>query len=174
MPTALTYTYCTEADIQALLGSDGTTARLDDDDTGAQSATEAGYLTTAIYWATDRCNFYLLSRYAAQYLAQSWLVNQWCVLCAAKWLSSRRGNPPPGSINELYEQAVEDMKLVHDGKYEVPGIGTRDAQWPFWSNVRVDAVYALRKIRVEKPISEKTATTYPQHPDRVAEFIWEF
>lgn len=174
MPTDLQYTYCTEADIQALLGADGTTARVDDDGTASQSAAEAEYLSQAIQWATDRCNFYLLGRYPAARLATSWLVNQWCVICAAKWLSSRRGNPPPGVVNDLYEQAVEDMKLVHDGKYDVPNIATRTAQWPFWSNVRVDALYSLRKIRVERPISEKSNTTYPQNADRVADVIVEF
>ena len=174
MPTALTYTYCTEADVQALLSADGTTARVDDNGDNSQSATEAGYITSAINWATDKINFFLLPRYSAPNLSTSWVVNNWAVILAARWLSMRRGNPPPGSVNQLYEEAVEDLKLVHSGAYEIPGIGTREVLWPVWSNVRVDPLYILRKIRVERPISEKTSTPYPQNRDRVADNIVEF
>ena len=173
-PAALTYTYCTEEDLQALLSETGTTARVDDNGDNAQSATEAGYLDKAISWATDKLNFYLLSRYAADKLATSWVVNQWAVIFAARWLSQRQGNPPPGTINELYAEAIEDLKLVHSGAYEIPGIGTREVLWPVWSNVRVDTLYVLRKIRVERPISEKTKPGYNQNLDRVAEHIVEF
>lgn len=173
-PTSLTYVYCTEADLQALLSEAGTTARVDDDNDNSQSVTETGYLNNARYWATDKINFYLLSRYAADKLATSWVVNNWCVILAGRWLSMRRGNPPPGVITQLYEEAIEDLKLVHSGSYEVPGVGTRDVLWPVWSNVRVDPLYVLRKIRVERPISEKTRTSYPQHLDRLAERIVEF
>lgn len=173
MPTNLTYTYATEADIQGLLSVDGTTARVDDDGTGAQSATEAGYITQAIQYATDRCNFYLLGRYAAARLQQSWIVNNWCVIVAAHWLSMRRGNPPPGSVKALYEEAIEDMKLVQKGAQEVPGIGARGSQWPVWSNVRVEALYSLRKLRVEVQLSEGTQLPERKNPDFGAERIWE-
>lgn len=172
-PTALSYTYCTEADLQAFLGADGTTARVDDDGDNSQSVAEAGYLTKAISWATDRVNFYLLARYAAADLYTSWMVNEWAVICSTYWLSVRRGNPPPGSTAKLYEMAVEEMKLVHSGQYEVPGIGTREVLWPAWSNVRVDQLYTVRKIRVERPLSEQTPVGYRQNVDWVAQRIWE-
>lgn len=174
MPTNLVYTYATEADIQALLGLDGSTSRVDDDGTGDQSVAEAAYMAKAIQWATDKCNFYLLSRYADVDLARSWVVNNWCVICAAKWLSSRRGNPIIASVSTAYEEAIEDMKAVHRGDFEVPGIGNRDNQWPLWSNVRVDVTYTLRKIRVERPISERTAQPGRGNIDRVADRTWEF
>lgn len=173
-PTALAYTYCTEEDLQALMGIDGTTARVDDDGDNSQSVAEAGYLSKAVSWATDKVNFYLLARYPAERLAASWLVNEWAVICAAHWLSQRRGNPPPGSIKGLFEQAVEEMTSVHSGLFEVPGVGTREVLWPAWSNVRIDQLYALRKIRVERPISERTPVGYRQNVDHVANRIWEF
>lgn len=172
-PTELAYTYCTEADLQAVMGVDGTTARVDDDGDNAQSVAEAGYLTKAISWATDRCNFYLLPRYPADRLATSWMVNEWCVCCSLYWLSQRRGNPPPGATAKFYELTVEEMKLVHSGQYEVPGIGTREVLWPAWSNVRVDQLYTLRKIRVERPLSEQTPVGYRQNVDWLAQRIWE-
>jgi hypothetical protein len=173
-PTALTYTYCTEEDLQALLSVDGTTARVDDNGDNSQSVTEALYLSKAISWATDRVNFYCLPRYAADKMAASWVVNNWAVVLAGHWLSIRRGNPSPGSLKQFYEETVEDLKLVHSGAFEIPGIGTREVLWPAWSNVRVDPLYILRKIRVERPISEKTSPQYRQNIDRVADLLVEF
>lgn len=173
MPTALAYTYCSEADIQALLSSDGMIGRVDDDNDGTVDATpEQLYLDKAISWATSRINFYCLPLYTAASLADSWVVNEWCVILACHWLSSRRGNPPPGSFKDLAEQAIKDLELVAAGRFQVPEAGYREAAWPAWSNIRVDILYSLRKVRVERPISDQTPTTYPQTRDRGAEFMW--
>lgn len=170
-PAALSYTYCTADDLEALLSADGSDARIDDDAGGSVSATEEGYRTKAVNWATARVNFFCLSRYAAADLAQSWLVNNWCVICAAYWLAKRRGNPSPGSLAELYDEAVEDMKLVHSGAYEISDIAQRNISWPAWSNVRVDVLYSLRRIRVERPISDQSSPS--KHQDVAAAYIVE-
>lgn len=99
------------------------------------------------------------------------MVNQWCVILAAYWLSIRRGNPPPGSFDDLCKATLADLEKIHSGQFDVAGIGEREAGWPAWSNVRVDILYPLRKIRVERPISEKQPTTYQQAKDWPAEFI---
>jgi len=174
MPPALAYVYCTESDIQSLLSVDGETGSLDDDNDGSVNAVEQGYLTQAINWASDRVNFFCLPRYAAVDLANSWLVNNWTVICAGYWLSTRRGNPPPGSFADLYEDALKDMEMIRTGQAQLPGIGLRTNAWPAWSNVRVDQLYALRKIRVEKPISEQSPVKdYYQQQDWAANFIIE-
>lgn len=172
-PSALSYTYCSAEDLQALLSTDGHVGRLDDDSSGAINGDESTYLTKAISWATSRVNFFCLSQYAAQDLATSWLVNNWCVVLAAHWLSCRRGNPPPGSFDKLYDETMEDLKMVHSGAHQIPELAYRSAHWPAWSNVRVDALYALRKVRVERPISEGTSTPYQQHTDWPAQFTVE-
>ena len=155
-PTALSYTYTSVDDIQTLISVDGYTGRLDDDATGTLSATESAYLTAkGINWATARVNFYLLAHYEAVDLAASWLVNEWCTIVAGYWLSCRRGNPAPGSLKELYEQAVEDMKLVHSGEHNLADVGLRSAAFPSWSSVRVDTLWNLRKVRTERQLSQK-------------------
>lgn len=174
MPAPLLYTYCSETDIQALLSVDGETGSLDDDNDGSLNPTEEGYLAQAINWASDKVNFYCLSRYAASDLVNSWLVNNWCVILTAYWLSTRRGNPSPGSFADLYEEAIKDLEMIRKGEAQLPGIGLRTAAWPAWSNVRVNQLYALRKIRVERPISEQSpAKDYYQQQDWAANFIIE-
>lgn len=156
-PTALTYVYTTSDDLDVILSMDGVEGRIDDTDDGVLSTNEILYRSKAIYWATARVNFFCLSRYAASDLAQSWLVNDWCTILATYKLSLRRGNPVPGSLIELRDQAEEDMKLVHSGAYEISDIAQRNISWPAWSNVRVDVLYNLRRIRVERPISDQSS-----------------
>ncbi len=174
-PAALAFVYCTQDDVDAVLSVDGTVGRADDDATGALSATETGRITKCINWASDRINLFLLSQYAAADLAGSWLVNEWCAIMAAYKLSCRRGNPPAGSLATLYDEAIEELKAVKSGEYQLPGIGARDLFTPAWSNVRVDLSYALRKIRVEKPMSERSSQqgTYTQQKDVISDMIIE-
>lgn len=173
--TAPAHVYATEEDLDALLSEAGTDNRVDDDANSAPASLEAGYLTKALYWATARVNMYALGRYAASDLANSWVVNNWCVVLACHWLSCRRGNPPPGSFDQLKDEVMEDLKAIRAGEADLPEIGLRNAAWPAWSNVRVDCLYRLRKIRVEKPISEKTAQRGPflQHRDIGADITIE-
>lgn len=172
---SLTYTYTTRADIEAILSFDGAQGRLDDDSSGALSASEQGFVTKAISWATARVNLYLLGRYAASDLATSWIVNQWSTIVACYWLCCRRGNPAAGSIKDLYEETMEDLKLIRSGEGQLPDVALRTAAWPAWSNVRIDILYRLRKARVERPLSERRggAPDYQQHRDIGADFLVE-
>lgn len=173
MPATPSVTYCSEDDLKALLSSVGQENRVDDDSSGTLSSPEQVYLDKARYWAKARVDFYCRLLYRESDLAESWLVNNWAVICGAYWLSCRRGNPPPGSFDDLYKEAVEDMKLVHSGQYQIPDIGLREVAWPAWSNVRVDQLYNLRRVRVQRPISEKSPTPYRQNRDWPGEFILE-
>jgi hypothetical protein len=151
---------------------DGETSRLDD--TGSGTINTA-FLNQAINWGTAKCNFYLLSRYNAIDLAQSWVCNNWAVICTAYWLSTRRGNPPPGSFDDLYKEAIEDMKAVHSGDYSLPEIGLRSQAWPAWSNLRHDLFYTMRKTRVERAagMSEQTPVPYMGNQDWAGAYIIE-
>ncbi len=173
--TPLAYVYLTESDLQALMSIDGETGRLDDNNDGSISTPpESTYLTAAINWATSKVNFYALSLYSASDLSTSYLVNQWAVVCGAKWLSSRRGNPAPGSFDDLYKETIEDLKLIKTGEYQIPDLGYRAIAWPAWSNVRVDILRTFQRVRVERPISERSPTPYVQHTDTPFDGVfWE-
>lgn len=174
--TSLSYTYCTQADVEVLLSVNGETARLDDDAGGSLSATESGYLTRAIAWATARINLCLLGKHSASDLADSWIVNQWCSIVAAYIVSCRRGNPVAASLKDLYDEAMEDLRQLQRGEAQLPDTALRSAAWPAWSNVRVDILYRLRRARVEKPISETRSGQpqgYTQNRDVLADHIIE-
>lgn len=170
--TTPTHVYCTKEDLEALYSVDGILGRVDDTNSGTLDATETGYLDKARYWATRKVDFFCMARYADSALATSWVVNEWAIILACFWLSSRRANPVPNSILELYKEAMEELKSVQAGRFEIPDIGQRAAAFPAWSNVRVDPMSRLRKIRVERPISEPTPTPYRQDRDWSAELLW--
>lgn len=172
-PAALAYTYCTQDDVDAIVSALNRTSMMDDDESGTLDATEQGFVTKAINWATDRVNFFAAVRYAPSSLAQSWFINSLCSILATKWISMHRGNPPPEAIDELYDDAIRDLERIHAG-WQVPIISPRMVIWPFISNVNVDEIYRLRKIRVEAPLSDKEPVDYIQNLDRIAEVTFEW
>ncbi len=174
-PTAPSVVYVTRADLDDFLSPTGVDSRVDDDSTGAISAADARALDNARYWATGRVNMHALGRYAAADLGNSWVVNQWAVVLACHWLSCRRGNPPPGSFDKLYDETVLDLKELRAGTIDLPDVGLRSNAYPAWSNIRCDIFYGLRKLRVERPISrdDPTAGPFRSYRDVVADLIPE-
>lgn len=171
-PTALSTLYCDQDDIEALLSDEGVVGRLDDDMSGTNSAAEIAILTTyARNYATTRVNFYCQPKYDTDDLGTSWLVNDWATVIASRWLCLRRGNPVPKQIEQLFKETIDDMKRVKTGEHEIPEIAARVANSPFWSNIHVSVIHRLRKIRVERPISERTPTDYLQQRDHAADII---
>jgi hypothetical protein len=171
---SLEYTYCTETDVDTLLSAEAKNLWLDDNSDHAVDSTERARLTTqGINWATSRVNFYCQRRYESSDLADSWLVNDWATVVAVRWLCTRRGNSVPQSIQALYDEVIGDLEQVRDGKMQLPDIGSRSVEWMVWSNVKVDWRYPLRRVRVQRPISERSERNYRQRNDTVADHIRE-
>ena len=173
MPTALTTLYVSQSDMEDLLSTEGVELRLDDNGDGSVSAAELLRLTTnARNYATAKVNRYLSGRYAEADLATSWVINEWAAYLACNWLSRRRGNP--GLFKAEVGEAIKDMKEIRAGVSNLEDIPARHPSWPTWSNTRVDSNYRLRKIRVERPISEEEPTSgKPQQRDIWADVIFE-
>ena len=92
----------------------------------------------------------------------------------------RRCNPLPDSVRELAHGdgsetnrgAVGDMMDVRRGMASLD-VGSRNVEWPAWSNVRVDPRYRVRQARVQRSLSEQTPRQSPVAPDWGSEFGWE-
>jgi hypothetical protein len=175
VPTAQTLLYCSDEDVKGLMSALGVLLRLDDDQSGVAEADETSRLRQAREYATARVKFYCLIHYDDAKLASSWLVNDWATTIACYWLSARRGNPIPESLLQLYQGAdgkggvLGDLEAVRKKELVIPDIAFRNVDWPAWSNVHVDPRYRVRQIRVQRLISEKTPTQYPQTVDISAE-----
>src|SRR5262249_39802752 len=113
-PQPLAYLYTSRSWLESLLSIEGVNLRLDDDQSGVvETSPEENYLTyQGINIATARVNGYCLQIYDALQLANSWEVWDWATIVGARWICSRRCNPIPESIMELYEEAITELKEI--------------------------------------------------------------
>jgi hypothetical protein len=154
MPLALDTLFCTRADVEAMASVYGVDLMLEDYEEASPTATEEAYLDKMIQWGCAEVYRYLGKKYDADQLALSWEVNEWATICVLRRVRSRRGNSPPAIIQELYEQAVVDMKEIGWGEGTLPDIAERSVDTPSVSNIRVDTRYGNKKIRVQRPLSD--------------------
>lgn len=113
-------------------------------------------------------------RYDDDALAQCWSVNDWATTIAARWVSMRRGQGAPGSLQKEYERVREELKFVRAGVINLEDVGTRTSGWPFLSNVTLDLGYDHRRLRVQPYQSEQTPTQFAQQVDWNSVFWIEF
>lgn len=153
--------YCTATDLQSRISSTGYNLRVDDDATA---------VTPCLQRAKNTILFYAEPLYGATDLqtnanAAGW-VNDKATDIALYHLCARRGNPVPASIKEDYQQAMQELALVHDDNAHIPELAQRHTDAPTFSNIRVDPTFNYRKIRVERTLSDQTTPTgYTQTPD---------
>jgi len=172
----LTYLYCTQADVESILSSAGVLDRLDDEGDQYVTSTELVAMTDIITDASETVNFYAWSRYSGESLATSNWVKRRTAELAAYELCTRRGNPAPEAVEAKALAAQEMLSKVRDRNHPIPGIGLRRILAPAWSNIRCDARYNWKVIRVERgtSTSEPTQqTTQPQFIDRGEQYSYE-
>ena len=174
VPAALTYRYTDKAEIEDLLSVNGVVLRADDRDRGTLSSTELDRINlNAVNYATGKCNLYLLERYEASILVDSWIVHHWATVIAARWLCKRRGNSVPESLEDEYEEIIEEMQKVKEGELSLGDVAQRESDQPTFSNVTVDTTYDLRQIRVQRPISEQSPSVFPQQRHHPSDYLVE-
>lgn len=133
-------------------------------DSGVNAATGAR-LAVATRKGTSRVKLYCNGRYDDSQLVLSGTVCDWATICAAKFLCTRRGQGCPKSIQNDYDEAIEEMRMVQAGQLSLEDIGTRGADWPTVTNVIVNPAYSGMRARVQTNISEQTPTNYSRFVD---------
>jgi phage gp36-like protein len=156
--------YASRTDLEHLLSVYGVDQRLDHDGSGGISAAEEAFLTDCLTEASETVNWYLFNRYDPVNLAMSnWVARKTTILAAYR-LTSSRGNPP--LFVEDAERALDDLeRAVTDPRFGPPGVPIRPTCIPVFSNLRVDARYNWRCIRVEKNNSSPIPTKLRQNVD---------
>jgi len=133
-------------------------------DSGVNAATGAR-LVVGTRKGTSKVKLYCNGRYDDSQLKLSGTVLDWATVAAAKFLCTRRAQGCPKSIAAEYDEAIEEMRMVHSGQLAIEDIGTRGADWPTISNVIVNPGYDGMRARVQPNISEGTPTAYSQFID---------
>ncbi len=125
--------------------------------------------------AADKVNSFCLVRYTASQLITSYVVQQWAVVIASRWLAKRRYMPAPSGIESDYEEAINDLQAVRANQMDVAGLSERTSAWPFVTNLTLIDGYTWTKLRVEPTISENTPTQYPQMVDWASiQGVWQY
>lgn len=173
-PTSLTYQYTDTDGIKAILSENGMNLRLDDSADGTVQAGELAVLTDSIInEATDEVNGYLLRRYRAVNLMNSWKVRRVTSVIACVMLCRRRGNSVPEDLMDEYDRVLDWLEAVHDNDKNVAGIQEIEATQPIMSNVSLDDRFRTRRLRVQRSISSRDPATIPQAVDYRSEYYPE-
>jgi hypothetical protein len=99
------------------------------------------------------------------------VINDFATVIACRWLCSRRGNSVPKSIESLFKEVMEELKMIQRGETSLADIAERNINTPTWSNIRIQILNNVRKMAVERPLSESTPTDYSQTVDHRADAI---
>lgn len=134
-----------------------------------QNLVMAQRLVKGCQYGTSQVKLYCCSRYDDSDLlanaGEHGSVNRWATALASRWVGRRCCRPCPDSIVKDAEEALEEMRQVRVSMLNVEDIPTRNAGWPFISNMTLDLGYDYRKVRVEQPLSELSPTFYGQAVD---------
>ena len=156
----LSTVYCTEAEMNLFLSANAVIDFADHDDDGSA---DTDVVEDAINQATETIDFYLRQRHTQAQLATSNLVNRWCTVLACRFLTQRRANGVPDSIQAEWEQEVKPMlQEVRKGLEGIPGLALREDLRPTMSNLTVDRRYQRSTVRVTKPNSSNPPTKLTQ------------
>lgn len=129
------------------------------------NATTGARLLVGTRKGTSKVKLYCNGRYDDTQLVLSGSVCDWATIVAARFLCTRRAQGCPKSIKEEYEEALEEMRMVQCGQLAIEDIGTRGADWPTVTNLRVNPGYDGMQARVEPNISEQTPRSFGQYID---------
>lgn len=142
-------------------------------DSGVNAATGARLLV-GCRKGTSKVKLYCNQRYDDSQLKLSGTVLDWAVVCAAKFLATRRAQGCPKGIAADYDDAIDEMRMVMTGQLSIEDIGTRGVDWPTISNVTVNPGYDGMRARVEPNVSEQTPTAYSQYIDWNSAVLLDF
>lgn len=109
--------------------------------------------------------------YDASDLQNSWSAWFWSTVIGAQWLCARRGNPIPGSINNLYLQSLDELDAVMNRKLTIEDTVYRNECFPTWSVLRIDRRFSVKQMRVVASISGRTAPQFPRIWDLASQII---
>lgn len=133
---------CTQSDIEYVLSVIGLRLALDDDRSGAITATpESTYLTNCITFATAECLSYISRRYDTVQMANSDAVREAVAVRAALRSRRHRTDPVSESLQEWADEVIEWYEKVREGKADLALTPERSPARPGVINQRIDVRY---------------------------------
>jgi hypothetical protein len=151
------------------MGYEAMLNRLDDQQMTPRERTDAvkgAYVATQ--WVKMFCQMY-----QAADLSTSVQVWNYATIYYTRWLCLRSGNPIPPGLHELFVDVKDELKQIKNGTLFIADIGIYDSPEASWSNLRLDDSFAVRRLRVERGISDRSATNGRVRRDWASEYFKE-
>lgn len=152
--------YCSETDVEGRLSALGVDFRLDD---GADDPAKSALLLYCREYAASRINFYCLQKYTVEALAANDWVRDRAIDISAWVLCARRANSIPKSVQLLYDEALDELKMVAAGQ-QIPGAPRRKASAPVLSQPR-PKLFPIPNTVIERNRSTGTPENYSPRDD---------
>ena len=120
-------TYCTWADVEKILSEAGADARVDEHELDGASYTAAQLQDRSLEHAAEIFDRYANGRGSDVGHQASDRVTLANAIIAAHWVATRRGNPPPESLERHYQEVMDWLRAYRDGGAQIKGVGVTPA-----------------------------------------------
>ena len=141
--------YCDIDDVRSIVSIEGTNAFIDDDETGTNTSAELAYVTYAIAWGASQIDAYMIKRYRLSDIAGSNFLKFINAVFAARNLSARRYQSIPASIAQLYDESVELLREIKQGKLDLPDTVDSFNHMPTVTNYWTQLWSSIDPVRVQ-------------------------
>ncbi len=147
------------ASVEDLLGEMNLALSVDDNQSNAIDPRERARVTRAVHVATA-----WVKRYCPTYELTDLVTSKFAWRCAtvyaAREVVLRRGNPCTPGLFEMYIEALSDLKEIKNATMFIEDIGALVDPQPSWSNLRLDPVYSVKQLRVQKGSSDRSSAGF--------------
>jgi phage gp36-like protein len=158
--TLLGTVYCTEAEIERFLSTQGVVAHTDHDENGVA---DDDVIDDCINDAKAEIDLYCGQRYSEASLAGSHIVSRWAKVLATLFVCECRGNSPPESLQREADRIRVILERILSGEMSIPGVAFSSDLRPVFSNVTVDRRYRFGRIRSIQASSSNAQTRIVRH-----------
>ena len=107
---------------------------------------------------SEKIDMSIAKRYDTSAIANHRWVKWCCAVISAVFLCRRKGWPVPTSLNQEYEEYLQQLADIRAGDLDIEGVPDRNTPIPSMSNLHIDRRYRTGKQRVEVTVS--TGRTY--------------
>lgn len=155
--------YTSQAEVLRVAGEYAIDMMLDD-----YSGEDKGYLwADFLQDADDTIAMYVGQHYDPDQLYSVTWIRRRATWLVCNLISQRRGNHP--LFNSKVERTYEELNMIRDGRFHIPGATVRHYQGPMWRNYSLQNRFYNHPVRIDRTKSNKQ--TYSGQDEMLTPFF---